>query len=91
VSGSAALRRWLATADAVPARLARSSLRAMRRASARARSGSVAAEMDRIVAEAGDDTVGYGLAASVRRRALASRLRDRRRGPGGEPAARTGS
>ena len=68
MSAATSLRHWLATADAAPARLARSSLRGVMRFRARSRSGSVYAEMDRIVAQANDNTVGSGLAASAERR-----------------------
>ena len=77
MSGPAELRHWLATADALPARIARSALRGANRWRARRRSGSVYAEMDRIVAEATDDTVGSGLAASLDTRSRANRLRRR--------------
>ena len=83
MSGPAELRHWLATADALPARIARSALRGANRWRARRRSGSVYAEMDRIVAEATDDTVGSGLAASLDTRSRANRLRRRAMaGPG---------
>ena len=77
MSGPTGLRHWLATADALPARMARSALRGFNRWRARTRSGSVYAEMDRIVAEANDDTVGSGLAASLEARSRTERLRRR--------------
>jgi hypothetical protein len=63
-----ATRRWLATADALPARAARRMVRGVLRARARARAGSVAAEMDRIVAEAVSAESGTGLPPDLARR-----------------------
>ena len=71
------IRRWVATADARPARWVRSLHRAALRLRAKLRSGSVSAEMDRVVATARDDTVGSGLQASVAPRARAARRRRR--------------
>ncbi|MFV0317575.1 MAG: hypothetical protein ACK5O2_11535 [Microthrixaceae bacterium] len=55
------LRHWLASADNPVARGARRLFRAANQTRARVRSGSVAAEMDRIVARANDPTIGSGL------------------------------
>jgi hypothetical protein len=63
-----ATRRWLATADAAPARAARRLVRGVLRARARARSGTVAAEMDRVVAEAVSAEEGIGLPPELARR-----------------------
>ncbi|MEZ5237886.1 MAG: hypothetical protein R2716_02655 [Microthrixaceae bacterium] len=67
------LRQWLSTGDTTLPRLARSALRNANRLGARVRSGSVAAEMDRIVARATGTEVGSGL--SVERDEVSSRRR----------------
>jgi hypothetical protein len=70
------LRHWVATADHGVARSARRTARAVLRARARHRSGSVSAEMDRIVAEARSATTGSALSAELLGR---RRNRSRRR------------
>lgn len=72
------IRHWLASGDALTARLARRSLREVKRTVGRLRSGSLTAEMDRIVAGAMDSDRGTGLSIgpdelSRRRRAAAAR------------------
>ncbi|MCP4435452.1 MAG: hypothetical protein GY812_08155 [Actinomycetia bacterium] len=69
------LKHWLATADASPARWVRSTHRSLLRARARMRTGSVAAEMDRIVDKARDTTAGSGLGESVATRVNRARRR----------------
>lgn len=54
------MRRWLASGDAITARTARRTLRGAKRLAGRLRSGSLSAEMDRIVADALDTTRGSG-------------------------------
>lgn len=68
------MRRWLASGDAITACTARRTLRGAKRLAGRLRSGSLSAEMDRIVADALDTTRGSGSAiptpeVSRRRRA----------------------
>lgn len=74
----ASLRRWLATADAGPAHLARRGLRAVMRWRARFRSGSVSAYMDRVVAEANSATLDSALRPELQKR---SRRRHGRSAP----------
>ena len=62
------IRQWLATSDAATARWARSGARRAMRVRARRRSGSVAAHMDRVVAEANEGTRGSGLDPALERR-----------------------
>lgn len=57
------LRRWLASGDAAPARGARWLFRSTKQLGAVLRSGSVGAEMDRIVERANDPAVGSSLSA----------------------------
>lgn len=73
----AEIRRWLASGDAVVARTARRTLRGAKRLSARLRSGSLSAEMDRIVAEALDTSRGSGLAIPTAELLNRRRRRDR--------------
>ncbi|MCB1271263.1 MAG: hypothetical protein M9942_00415 [Microthrixaceae bacterium] len=61
---AARVRAWLATGDAAAPRAVRAALRSANRTVARLRSGSVAAEMDRIVAETTAGTTGSGLSVS---------------------------
>jgi hypothetical protein len=76
------LRRWVATADHGIARAARRTARRVLRARARFRSGSVAAEMDRIVSEACAADTGAALRPELlrRRRSQARRRRSRTTG-----------
>ena len=76
----AAARHWLAIAEAPPARLARRAVRGAHRLRARVRSGSVAAEMDRIVADALDPATGSALDARVAGELTARRRRAQRHG-----------
>jgi hypothetical protein len=71
------LRRWVATADHGAARSARRMARAILRARARRRSGSVTAEMDRIGADARSATTGSALSPELlgRRRTRGHRRR----------------
>ncbi len=64
----AELRHWLASGDAATARAARRLVRTAKRLGARMRSGSVRAEMDRIVMEANDPTRGSSLPPDLVRR-----------------------
>lgn len=72
-----AVRRWVADSGSTPARFARRGARAALRLRARLRSGSVSAEMDRIVAEAnsGEYRSGLGLDLLERSRDLRRRAR----------------
>lgn len=77
------LRHWLTSSDAAAARVARRSLRGAKRTAARLRSGSVSAEMDRIVATANDSSIGSGLEARLAHRTAgrAARARSLPAGP----------
>lgn len=73
----AGIRRWVATADHGVARATRRTARRVLRARARLRSGTVTAEMDRIVAEACGAGSGAALSPELLRR---RRSHARRRG-----------
>lgn len=71
------MRNWVATSDDAAARALRRTVRLAMRTAARLRSGSVTAEMDRIVAEANSATTGSALPAEL----LARSRRGHRRSP----------
>ena len=80
MSGPRSVRTWIRTADSPAPRTARALRRAIARAEARRRHGSIASAMDAVVRDATAGTVGSALSPELRVRArlAASRRRERR-------------